>query len=84
MQERHNSLANALELCLSCTNPSICEYTRLPVKYIIPWRINILGQAQVEEQNILGDTVVMQAAGTPESEYEWDQVFRLQVSKIRL
>ena len=23
MQERHNSTANALELCLSCTNPSI-------------------------------------------------------------
>ena len=22
MQERHNSIANALELCLSCTNPS--------------------------------------------------------------
>ena len=25
MQERHNSIANALELCLSCTNPSICQ-----------------------------------------------------------
>ena len=23
MQERHNSIANALELCLSCTNLSI-------------------------------------------------------------
>ena len=23
MQERRNSIANALELCLSCTNPSI-------------------------------------------------------------
>ena len=23
VQERHNSIANALELCLSCTNPSI-------------------------------------------------------------
>ena len=23
LQERHNSIANALELCLSCTNPSI-------------------------------------------------------------
>ena len=25
MQERRNSIANALELRLSCTNPSICE-----------------------------------------------------------
>ena len=25
LQERRNSIANALELCLSCTNPSICE-----------------------------------------------------------
>ena len=25
MQERQNSIANALELCLSCTNPSICK-----------------------------------------------------------
>ena len=24
VQERHNSIANALELRLSCTNPSIC------------------------------------------------------------
>ena len=23
-QERHNSIALAMELCLSCTNPSIC------------------------------------------------------------
>ena len=23
VQERHNSIANTLELCLSCTNPSI-------------------------------------------------------------
>ena len=26
MQERHNSIATALELRLSCINPSICEY----------------------------------------------------------
>ena len=25
MQERRNSIANALELCLSCTNPSTCD-----------------------------------------------------------
>ena len=25
VQERHNSIANTLELCLSCTNPSICS-----------------------------------------------------------
>ena len=25
VQERRNSIANALELCLSCTNPSICD-----------------------------------------------------------
>ena len=25
MQERRNSIANALELRLSCTNPSICR-----------------------------------------------------------
>ena len=28
MQERHNSIANALELCLSCTNPSIWYWIR--------------------------------------------------------
>ena len=27
MQERHNSSALAMELCLSCTNPSICHCT---------------------------------------------------------
>ena len=27
MQERRNSIANALELRLSCTNPSICDWT---------------------------------------------------------
>ena len=26
MQERHNFIAYALELCLSCTNPSICRH----------------------------------------------------------
>ena len=26
MQEKRNSIANALELCLSCTNPSKYEY----------------------------------------------------------
>ena len=26
VQERHNSIVNALELRLSCTNPSICFY----------------------------------------------------------
>ena len=26
MQERRNSIAKALELCLSCTNPSICKF----------------------------------------------------------
>ena len=26
MQERHNSIANALDLCLSCTNPSIWHH----------------------------------------------------------
>ena len=26
MQERHNSIANALELCLSGTNPLTCTY----------------------------------------------------------
>ena len=32
MQERHNSIANALQLCLSCTNSSICQYlSSLPV-----------------------------------------------------
>ena len=25
VQERHNSIANAMELCLSCTNPLICQ-----------------------------------------------------------
>ena len=29
VQERHNSIANALEICLSCTNPSICKCTSL-------------------------------------------------------
>ena len=36
VQERHNSIANALELCLSCTNPSIwClfEYPNLFKNY---------------------------------------------------
>ena len=27
MQERHNSIANALELSFSCTNPSMCAYS---------------------------------------------------------
>ena len=26
MQERHNSIANALELCLSCSNPSVFNF----------------------------------------------------------
>ena len=26
MQERRNSIANAVELCLSCTNPSRCFF----------------------------------------------------------
>ena len=30
-QERRNSIANALELCLSCTNPSICCLRSLDV-----------------------------------------------------
>ena len=34
VQERRNSTANALELCLSCTNPSICNST-FGEKYII-------------------------------------------------
>ena len=29
VQERHNSIANALELCLSCANPSICLFNNL-------------------------------------------------------
>ena len=29
VQERHNSIANALELCLSYTNPSICGHSAL-------------------------------------------------------
>ena len=28
VQERRNSIANALELCLSCTNPSILRWAR--------------------------------------------------------
>ena len=31
MQARCNSIANALELCLSCTNPSIFTSTRNPI-----------------------------------------------------
>ena len=30
VQERHNSIANALELCLSCTNPSIWHRSCIP------------------------------------------------------
>ena len=33
VQERLNSIANALELCLSCTNPSIWSYAKLQVEY---------------------------------------------------
>ena len=33
VQERPNSIANALELCLSCTNPSICvSMTEVKIK----------------------------------------------------
>ena len=34
VQERRNSIANALELRLSCTNPSICVVSLGTVKYI--------------------------------------------------
>ena len=30
VQERHNSIANALELCLSCTNPSMLNASLVP------------------------------------------------------
>ena len=32
VQERHNSIANALELCLSCTNPSIYDLANVEHK----------------------------------------------------
>ena len=36
MQERRNSIANALELCLSCTNPSI-----LSLSWVFRWYLYI-------------------------------------------
>ena len=37
MQERHNSIANALELRLSCTNPSIC-CQKEGLTLSLPWK----------------------------------------------
>ena len=56
MQKRRNSSANALELRLSCTNPSLCRF----VFQIFYWREEVPGQhvktvAATETQAILED-----------------------------
>ena len=38
VQERHNTIANALELRLSCTNPSMCQTNKL---IVAEWRIYV-------------------------------------------
>ena len=37
VQERHNSIANALELRLSCTNPTISCFGKSPLVQILSW-----------------------------------------------
>ena len=38
MQERRNSIANALEIRLSCTNPSTCDHQINDTEIVIPMR----------------------------------------------
>ena len=42
VQERHNSIANALELRLSCTNPSIWGRTGMHSVHCYQWYLSIL------------------------------------------
>ena len=58
VQERHNSIANTLELCLSCTNPLIC----LKLQPHLPWVDNATLQfIELDDaMNISHHTTVLQ------------------------
>ena len=47
MQERHNSIANALELCLSCTNPSIIDMIQWNLSHEVTTHLNDLSMQVV-------------------------------------
>ena len=44
IQERHNSIANALELCISCTNQSICGTELDIISSMIKGMLPVLSQ----------------------------------------
>ena len=62
MQERRNSIANALELRLSCTNPSICK--------VGPWWNLSLLQSKQSQMNSLLDEQSAQQRDSEKAEEE--------------
>ena len=82
MQERYNSIANALELCLSCTNPSIYNN----VYRIIYWRClcqgykagywsfiaAVVANALYSDACMLLDVIFKLIPGTPVIHMSWE------------
>ena len=77
MQERCNSIANTLELCLSCTNPFVCCYiSNFHMGVIINPGAKLNDGLALSLKNIPGNVVYVQY-GQWVDEMLWDSLLIL-------
>ena len=77
VQERRNSIANALDLCLSCTDPLICMITHWGwVKHICVGNLTIIGPdnglSPGQRQAIIWTNAGILLIGTPRNKLQWN------------